>query len=493
MQSLIDRYFAFASPTYRFLHEPTVCQWHEKMSEDLSSMTPQTPRLSNCRRAAVYLVAAIALSSLPQGEIQQGDNDGHPPETIATLCLATAEHKLHEEQGRPTLESVQARLALCQYLLCTSRPGEAWYTLGTTIQMMMTLGIHRRGVTAGSRKDPIARECSKRAFWTAYLLDAYLSGMLGRPHLIHDDDVDQEFPAAVDDEQLTPEGFGKKTAQKECSMTGALMHAKLAVIIKRASREQTSIARSTDTRKIENAVRLAAQLADWQTSLPVILSGAIHPSTLVPFFRRQVTILRIAKAHATMLIHRFAILSDPRQLPGIEMHIDECLNAALGCLDMIVEMAAEKHIFAAFWNTHFVTFSALTIVYIWLIQRNNGRLPSSEAVPEVEDLAKQAEIVRQHLRNATMDNAPSLRYNIVLEELSQEVQRCVERAPADKHQQKRQDPGQQCDPSGSLLAGIDDQQHVDTSLPTPLDLDAAFEFPIDSDLWLQLDAFPFCK
>lgn len=494
MQSWINRYFAFASPTYRFLHEPTLCRWHKEWSERFKA-GEEPPQSSNRRDAAVFLVAAVALSSSTDGsdeDIPKSDSYD-PQEGVATLFLAIAEQKLREEKGRPTLESVQARLAHCQYLLCTSRPGEAWYTLGTTIQMMMTLGIHRRGTNPKNGRDPIATECSKRAFWTAYLLDAYLSGMLGRPHLIHDDDVDQDFPAAVDDEQLTTEGLAKKTTHKDCSMTGAVMHAKLAVVIKRASREQTSIAKSTDTQKVENAVRLAGQLAEWQKSLPVILSGAIHPSTLVPFFRRQVTILHIAKAHATMLIHRFAILSDPRQLPGIEMHIDECLNAALVCLDMIVEMAAEKHMFAAFWNTHFVTFSALTIVYIWLIQHKIGRLPSSDAVPDIEDLSKQAEIVRHHLREATSDSAPSLRYSIILEELSQEVQRCVERVPADRASEKKNASEKPFDPSGSLLAGMDDQQPADDSLPTPLDLETTFEFPIDSDLWLQLDAFPFCE
>ena len=494
MRSLVKRYFEFASPTYRYLHEPTVCEWRERLQqeeEDYDARTAaRTASLPGRCAAVVWLTAAIALSSVPEGAYEDEVNDTDAA-SIGSLLLETAEQLLREEEGRPTLESVQARLAQCQYLLCISRPGEAWYTLGTATQMMMAIGLHRRGTTPGGRKNTITRECSKRVFWSAYLLDAYLSGMLGRPHLIHDDDIDQELPTAVDDEQLTADGLDKKPPQKECSTAAAVMHAKLAVIIKRASREQTSITKSSDTSKVENAARLATQLAEWQKSLPLILSGAVHPSTLVPFFRRQVTILRIAKAHASMLIHRFAILSDPKQLPGIEMHIDECLNAALTCLDMIVEMAAENHMFAAFWNTHFVTFGALTIVYVWLIQRRIGRLPLSEAVPDTDDLAKQAEIVRMHLHRATNCNAPSLRYNMILEELSHEAQRCTEKVPADRQAEKGSEPEQRFDPSGSLLAGMDDQQPPEAGLPTPLDLDAVFDFPIDSDLWIQLDTFPF--
>jgi hypothetical protein len=34
----------------------------------------------------------------------------------------------------------------------------------------------------------------KRAFWTAYTLDKYMSGMLGRPQALNDEDIDQVRP-----------------------------------------------------------------------------------------------------------------------------------------------------------------------------------------------------------------------------------------------------------------------------------------------------------
>lgn len=64
-------------------------------------------------------------------------------------------------------------------------------------------------------------ECRRRTFWCAYTLDVHLSVVLGRPQLFHDDDIDTEYPADVEDERLgesrsatssTPFGFSTMLA-----------------------------------------------------------------------------------------------------------------------------------------------------------------------------------------------------------------------------------------------------------------------------------------
>lgn len=37
----------------------------------------------------------------------------------------------------------------------------------------------------------IKTECEKRVYWSAYVTDTYLSAMLGRPSVFHDEDIDQ--------------------------------------------------------------------------------------------------------------------------------------------------------------------------------------------------------------------------------------------------------------------------------------------------------------
>lgn len=108
---------------------------------------------------------------------------------------------LETEPGPPQLESVQARLAMCLYLLSTFRINECWYRFGMTTLIIMAMGLHRK--TETSRKvGLVEQECRKRAFWSSYILDRYLSVMKGRPRIFRDEDIDQEYPVNVDDDDM---------------------------------------------------------------------------------------------------------------------------------------------------------------------------------------------------------------------------------------------------------------------------------------------------
>ena len=49
----------------------------------------------------------------------------------------------------------------------------------------------------------IESESRRRTFWCAYTLDVYLSVSLGRPRSFHDEDIDTELPACVEDHEIT--------------------------------------------------------------------------------------------------------------------------------------------------------------------------------------------------------------------------------------------------------------------------------------------------
>lgn len=109
------------------------------------------------------------------------------------------------ETGPIRLAHVQARLAQCFYLLAQSRLNHCWTLFGVTAHLAMALGIHRRAQVdpeTSSRLDHIELECGKRTFWCAYNLNTYLSAALGRPMTFHDEDIDQELPLCVDDDQI---------------------------------------------------------------------------------------------------------------------------------------------------------------------------------------------------------------------------------------------------------------------------------------------------
>jgi hypothetical protein len=142
--------------------------------------------------------------------------------------FAAAEQQLALETGILSHETVQARLAQCIYLLSTSRANQAWYLFGTTYQLILALGIHRKHsfVPPKMKSDYIHAECRKRIFWTAYILDKYISVMLGRPWLCNEDQIDQEYPDIVNDEDMTPAGPRPRSCRTDCVMTASICHAK---------------------------------------------------------------------------------------------------------------------------------------------------------------------------------------------------------------------------------------------------------------------------
>jgi hypothetical protein len=57
---LVDRYFDFAMPTYRFLHRVTINTWLEAMCNVNENQTVQGPTLSSAKHAIVLLTLATA-------------------------------------------------------------------------------------------------------------------------------------------------------------------------------------------------------------------------------------------------------------------------------------------------------------------------------------------------------------------------------------------------------------------------------------------------
>lgn len=99
---------------------------------------------------------------------------------------------------------MQARLTQCYYLLTQSRINHCWSLFGTVSHLVLAIGLNRnKRPDSTSESSTIEIECRRRTFWCAYTLDTFLSVALGRPRSLHDDDIDTELPACLDDDELT--------------------------------------------------------------------------------------------------------------------------------------------------------------------------------------------------------------------------------------------------------------------------------------------------
>lgn len=493
---LLTRYFEFAAPTYRFLHRPTLESWLAAMHDPTSSLHP-------AKKAVVLVILAIAtlyeLSRIKDPELNIRRE--------SEMYYREAQSLLSKETGPATLESVQARFALVHYLLSTARSNQAWFTFGTTVQLAMALGLHRRRSLGDKSESLIVRECQRRLFWSMYTTDRYLSVMFGRPRWIQDDDISQEYPLSVNDEDLKPNEI-VSPAQNDCLEDAAVFHSKLTRIVGKAAKEQYTMPSRTESERIATAAGHNKSLKQWKGQLPAYLSGAIRPSSLIPIFRRQSTVLKLAYAHGVMLVNRPFILNMSRygshfssSNPATRECVDECLRAARTAIEMALNYISEGQPFSSFWFTQYVAFNALAITYLYLLQ--SRRQGTADVLFQHRDLLSLADTCQQYLADVTEANAPSMRYSIILEELRDELSRQVSASSSSSHPHSNASPPPAVEngvngvlspralpADGAMLlddAGVHHNQQVDGDGSSVGDLQ---QLDWDLDFWPQLDSLP---
>lgn len=437
---LVQRYFDFASPTYRILHQGTVEEWINLVfGQEVPTPPSHTTRLSLAGKAIILMMCAIscsfsALQDMPLEYTLGNIPRGQQSETYYQM----ADRLLSQEQGSPSLESVQARFLTVLYLLGTSRMNQAWFNFGPTVQLLMALGLHRRNTYTrtlnSSSPGEVALECSKRVLWCSFTLDEYLSLILGRPRLLREEDIDQDYPALVNDEQLDPHK-SRSHLQRNCLMDAPVCHAKLSKILSKASQDLYTIQpleKEQEIILIENLVRKVKQ---WQSDLPPLLGDWVCPSSLISIFQRQLTVIRLARFHALMFVTRPLLLRDYSQEKeasedSAQVYLRSCISNARDTLELVLELVKDRLLYPAFWYTQYIAFNALSIVYIFLIHTKRGRIPhawlSANADLESQEidqnsLYKLAEETQYHLGQATERNSLAWRYNIVLEALRSET------------------------------------------------------------------------
>ncbi|KAH8196122.1 hypothetical protein TruAng_009721 [Truncatella angustata] len=506
-KELLHLYFDVCIATYRFLHLQSVEEWLEVILRNECDGRPIHHILGRAKAAIVLIIFAIATAHEDKASGRFQKDEVASMARIDSL-FSYASALIHQETSRPRLESAQARIIQVLYLLTTSRMNQAWYTFGTAVYLISALGLHRKAGKkhlGSSKDDYITIQCRRRTFWTAYILDKYLGVIFGRPRHYNDDEIDQEIPDSINDEDMTSSGPRKLSwrSRKDCHIDALIYHARIASMISEAGKTVYSIKPISRQERIQAANRLNEELKQWRLSLLPHL-GTIAPSSLIPQFRRQATTLKIASSHATMHINRLFLLG--RVDAGSETQIREAILAASTVLETVDEMVTEGGtIFHAFWWSHYVTFCALAIVYAWEMQSRKTHLNAfpNDAIDHAE-LMTLAERCQRHLAQATASNSPSRRYALILDKLRKEVVRNSKEsraAPSTRGQNNQNSQTQNRE--GQTMAqvvGHDEPQFLGLG-PENTSPQSGFGPPLDemnwsiqewqSEDWLNLDSMAF--
>ncbi|KAI9376213.1 hypothetical protein BJX61DRAFT_531045 [Aspergillus egyptiacus] len=409
---LVSIYFDYAMVTYRFLHRGSVEEWLKELYKRnvSSSNLPTGPLVA---RTAIILMI-FAMSTLHEEQTQGNQAESW---TGSERWYAASKYVLSVEFGPPRLETVQARLGQCLYLLSSSRANECWYTFGTAVQLVTAIGLHRRCAPKPSKKGAsyLERELRKRILWSAYTLDKYLNVIFGRPRLLHDEDIDQELPDEVNDEDMLQDDPAMRIGTADSMMIASVLHFKLGRILGEISRQFYTVNPIYRESPLEAAVRITSQLEKWKETAPPLFNS-VRPTSLIPPLCRQSQVLQLAYSHAMIHATRSFLLNDFTDLsrrpgasdPTVTTHVTKCLEAAEHVMKLVDSIAKQGTLIQSFWFTHHHRMSS---TFEWA-ETDNNRLRSLFCL---------AELCQQHLAEATRKNCPSRRYGIILEETRLEV------------------------------------------------------------------------
>lgn len=406
LQDLLDQYFRFAMPTYRCLHQPSVEQWASDLSSGNETLSiPQT--------ACVLLACAQALLFT-----ESGNRYGSEPDIRmrrSQQLYQKAKRLLNKESGPATTASVQARIVLCLYLLSTYRLTECRYTFGNTITILTSLGLQRRSSTP-IRLGLIEIESRRRTFWCAYVLDGYLSVMLGRPRLFRDQDIDQEYPRNFDDHDMASDE-APDTIPLHGNLEAFTAHAELAKLM---GYNNDNLYPPNDLAEEQILIRTSEMLEairKWRDSLPVFLSPREKTLAGRKTFERQNTVIKLAHAHLTILATRRCLVNDldviqhGQQLAYESYSLparEECMSSISTILTVTRDLLERGTLYQAFWFTQYVAIVAISTLYVLVLQHLRTVSSSLEGRPQAfdgESLLNGAKTVQTHLAALAPENS----------------------------------------------------------------------------------------
>jgi hypothetical protein len=186
-------YFDYWHPPFPFLHAPTVVQWLSELCDGADSVN--MTRLDTMQRIVVRSIISISLAD----SRQSGYSIKLPPILVFQSYEEAIQSVLPVLIKRPSIESLQAAMSVQLFLISMLRLNGASRIQGIIIRLVLQMGLHRCPRRFQTFTSPEA-EIRQRIFWSAYVIDRYLSQCLGLPITLRDDDVDV---CSMDDERHT--------------------------------------------------------------------------------------------------------------------------------------------------------------------------------------------------------------------------------------------------------------------------------------------------
>ncbi|KIW34590.1 uncharacterized protein PV07_01365 [Cladophialophora immunda] len=182
-RELLVLYLKNWHPLFPFLHGPTLFETIRGLYET-DGQRKLSLRNRLCHAIICQCIFNIAALDQPDGTLAPESRLDSPAKLLSLLGYVASNHDNL---------SLQALVAAQLYLVATMSLRAASTIGGTLTRVMYHAGFHRCAFRY-PQLSPHECELRKRIFWTAYVLDRYLSQALGHPLGIQDSDLDVCIP-----------------------------------------------------------------------------------------------------------------------------------------------------------------------------------------------------------------------------------------------------------------------------------------------------------
>lgn len=175
---------------------------------------------------------------------------------------------------------------MIQFLQSSAKLSTCYAYIGVALRSSMRMGLHR---SFNSNFNPIESETRKRIFWVIRRMDSYVGAMLGLPRFLEDEDIDQEWPAEVDDDYITENGILPMPEGSTSIMIAFNAHTRIVQVLSKICKYVYPIkgTHSGDNKTVSYTVsyskirELEQDLAQWLDELPVALRPGGEASPLI--------------------------------------------------------------------------------------------------------------------------------------------------------------------------------------------------------------------
>ncbi|EXJ83158.1 hypothetical protein A1O1_06777 [Capronia coronata CBS 617.96] len=284
----INIFFQEWQPLLPILHRPSFLRVYEQYLTN-----PESANWQGNKQALAQLFLIFEISALSNITTPKKNSPSYETQWRKAL---------YSTSSIASLSTLQCHvLAQICYLLRADYTHLARHR-GIAVTMCHELGLHQ--LHKYQSLSPLEAETRKKVFWCQYVLDKFTSATTGTPILLRDTDITAEFPADVDDENLTAQGFHPTLPGELTKISSALAFFRLSKILSKTL-DLLYPSQASYQLSLNKLHALSDELDQWSEELPEHLRLRFcndKPATHMISCRSP--LLSLAYFYTRTLIHR---------------------------------------------------------------------------------------------------------------------------------------------------------------------------------------------